>query len=156
MYHALSLFIGMFSFYSQFLPDPSNLMTKQTVAKHSVYPTWAKEFIFAGVDKTDLLDGGLEVTVCDHHTFLNDTIMGGVRLCVPQKSDSPNNSLYNGRSSPLLISPCSSRSASPDIVRPLSHTTYCYSPSPSPSPSPCPSPVPSPSVSCSDLTDIGE
>ena len=54
------------------------------MAKHSAYPTWAKEFIFAGIDQYDIENGGLEVTLYNRHTF-SSMLVGGVRLSIPQK-----------------------------------------------------------------------
>ena len=60
---------------------------KQTSPKHNAYPTWAKEFFFAGLKRSDIIIGGLEVILYDHHRVLHDAIVGGIRLSVPLKND---------------------------------------------------------------------
>lgn len=57
-----------------------------------------------GVSRQDLIYGGLEVILYDHHHFFSDSNIGGMRLCTPQKKFemSPDASPANSRSpSPL-------------------------------------------------------
>ena len=46
----------------------------------------------------DLVYGGLEVTLRNHHTLIHDAMIGGVRLCVPLKKPSPDGSPRGSRS----------------------------------------------------------
>ena len=108
-----TLYLSCTHIYSQLLPDPSKFTTKHTSPKHNAYPTWSKEFIFAGVDVYDLLQGGLEVLLYDHHTFISDTLVGGMRLSIPQKNISEANKRFSLGGLPLLSSPATSRSSSP-------------------------------------------
>ncbi|KAL5468867.1 hypothetical protein EMCRGX_G029993 [Ephydatia muelleri] len=62
---------------------------KQTSPRHNVYPTWTKEFVFPGLSRATLSEGGLEVILYDHHR-LHRVNIGGIRLCVPRlKEPSP-------------------------------------------------------------------
>ena len=40
-----------------------------------------------GVSKEELVNGGLEVMLYDHHHFSGDHNIGGVRMCVPKRKD---------------------------------------------------------------------
>ena len=75
----------LFYFNSRFLPDQENATSKHTSPKHNAYPTWTKEFIFAGIDKYDLIHGGIELLLYDHHKFFSNSLIGGVRLTHPQR-----------------------------------------------------------------------
>ena len=101
--------------HSVFLPDPNNITSQQTSPITSAYPTWSKEFIYAGVDSLDLAQGGLEVLLYDHHVFFSDNLVGGVRLSVPQKRPTDRLSAPKALSNSVgyLVSPPNSRSSSP-------------------------------------------
>ncbi len=71
--------------YSRLLPDQENVACKQTSPKHNAYPTWTKEFIFAGIDAFDLSHGGIELLLYDHHKFFSNSLIGGIRLTQPQR-----------------------------------------------------------------------
>ena len=60
-----------------------------------------------GVSRNNLLNGGLEVIIYDHHHFSHDVNIGGVRLCIPQKKPTKSYSLSPD------VSPARSQSASP-------------------------------------------
>lgn len=40
--------LGSFFLCSELLPDTGRYSVKQTSPRHNAYPTWAKEFIYAG------------------------------------------------------------------------------------------------------------
>ena len=126
-------------FFSQLLPDQNNTAVKQTSPKHNAYPTWTKEFIFAGVDKYDLIHGGVEVLLYDHHKFFSKSLIGGLRLSLPQKvSHDPMYRFSTGGTIP--------------ITQPLSRET-----SPVPSPPQCNTPGPSTaSTHLLDISDLGK
>ena len=75
---------------SAVLPESEHSCSpKQTSPRHSVYPTWTKEFVFPGLSRATLSEGGLEVILYDHHR-LHRVNIGGIRLCVPRlKEPSP-------------------------------------------------------------------
>ena len=78
--------------YLLFLTTVSSSLIQETPCRGRPFPSTAvtrpglKSSFFAGIDKADVQNGGLEVTICDHHTIFADTLMSGVRLCVPQQS----------------------------------------------------------------------
>lgn len=110
-----------------FLPDPNSITSQQTSPKTSSYPTWSKELIYAGIDNLDLLHGGLEVLLYDHHLFFNDSLVGGLRLSIPQRRSTDKLCAPSVVSSNIgyLVSPPNSRSSSP--VLPASRDMKCYS-----------------------------
>ena len=57
---------------------------KQTSPRQNVYPTWTKEFVFPGLSKTTLMEGGIEVILYDYHRLHSNVNIGGIRLCIPQ------------------------------------------------------------------------
>ena len=75
---------------SAVLPESEHSCSpKQTSPRHNVYPTWTKEFVFPGLSRATLSEGGLEVILYDHHR-LHRVNIGGIRLCVPRlKEPSP-------------------------------------------------------------------
>ncbi|CAI8052856.1 hypothetical protein GBAR_LOCUS28922, partial [Geodia barretti] len=86
---------------------------EHTSPRQTAFPNWAKQFHFHHVDRGDLVNGGLEVLLCDSHLLYNSTI-AGIRLCVPQKNERKTSDLKTSPyGSPLLRSPAISRSASP-------------------------------------------
>jgi hypothetical protein len=64
--------------------------------------------VFAGVTKEELVNGGLEVMLYDHHHFSGDDVIGGLRMCVPRKKEDVSPS-----PSPDTASPDLTRSYSP-------------------------------------------
>ncbi|XP_019858902.1 PREDICTED: uncharacterized protein LOC109587114 isoform X2 [Amphimedon queenslandica] len=100
-----------------FLPDPNSVTSQQTSPKTSAYPTWSKELIYAGIDNLDLLHGGLEVLLYDHHLFFNDSLIGGLRLSIPQRRSTDKLSAPSVASSNIgyLVSPPNSRCSSPGL-----------------------------------------
>ena len=59
--------------YSNLLPEGKR---EHTSPRQTAFPNWAKQFHFHHVDRGDLVNGGLEVLLCDSHLLYNSTIAG--------------------------------------------------------------------------------
>ena len=71
-------------------------------------------FAPSGVSRDDLIDGGLEVILYDHHKFSHDNNIGGLRMCVPRKKISLQQ--LNRRALSATNSPLGSRGSSPILL----------------------------------------
>ena len=69
-----------------------------------------------GLTKHDIINGGLEVILYDHHKFASDSNIGGLRICLPKKrvqhelirNDSSDSSSFGSRGAspvPAELSP---------------------------------------------------
>lgn len=69
--------------------------------------------VIPGVTKEELVNGGLEVMLYDHHHFSGDHNIGGLRMCVPRKKEDV---YHSGSASPdHASSPVLTRSFSPGL-----------------------------------------
>ena len=59
--------------YSNLLPEGKR---EHTSPRQTAFPNWAKQFHFHHVEREDLVNGGLEVLLCDSHLLYNSTIAG--------------------------------------------------------------------------------